>query len=77
MRPTLYTINYPSPGCLSTMAKPRGHDWLQDEMQSLHDHGVNVLVSTLPAAEAAEIGTTDGSTRRERGRTALHLSAHR
>src|SRR5437763_1273725 len=40
MRPTLFTIDRPGPGQLSTMAKPRGGDW---------------LVSALTVAELNEI----------------------
>jgi protein-tyrosine phosphatase len=37
------------------MARPRGIDWLNDEMNGLRDAGVNVLVSMLTLAEASEL----------------------
>ncbi|MET4927646.1 tyrosine protein phosphatase, partial [Streptomyces sp. PSRA5] len=59
MRPTLFTVDLPGPGRLSTMAKPRGADWLADEMRGLRDAGVDVLVCALTAAERDELGLSD------------------
>jgi protein-tyrosine phosphatase len=56
MRPTLYTIDHPGPGQLSTMAKPRGGDWLHDEMTALKTDGVDVLVCALTPPELDETG---------------------
>jgi protein-tyrosine phosphatase len=56
MRPTLYTVDHPGPGLLSTMAKPRGGDWLEDEMAALKAYGVDVLVCALTSAELEETG---------------------
>ncbi|SDH78987.1 Putative phosphatase [Actinokineospora alba] len=56
MRSTLYRIDTPGPGLLATMAKPRGDDWLDDEMAALAEAGVDVLVCAMPAAERAEVG---------------------
>ncbi|WP_406209068.1 hypothetical protein OH807_38055 [Kitasatospora sp. NBC_01560] len=47
MRPTLFTVDLPGPGRLSTMAKPRGDDWIDDEMTALRAGGVDILVCTL------------------------------
>ncbi|GLW56965.1 protein-tyrosine phosphatase family protein [Kitasatospora phosalacinea] len=58
MRPTLFTIERPGPGRLSTMARPRGGDWLADELAALAALGVTELVSALTAAECAELGLT-------------------
>ncbi|MFD3520855.1 tyrosine protein phosphatase [Streptomyces sp. NPDC058653] len=59
MRPTLFTAALPGPGRLSTMAKPRGADWLEDEMRALRDAGVDVLVCALTPAEREELGLSD------------------
>jgi protein-tyrosine phosphatase len=59
MRPTLFTVDQPGPGRLSTMAKPRGGDWLTDEMTALHAVGVDVLVCALTTAELHEVDLTD------------------
>ncbi|GAA2105407.1 protein-tyrosine phosphatase family protein [Actinomadura alba] len=56
MRPTLYTVDHPGPGRLSTMAKPRGGDWLHDEMTALNAEGVDVLVCALTPLELDETG---------------------
>jgi protein-tyrosine phosphatase len=56
MRPELFTIRRAGPGALSTMARPRGGQWLADEMNGLAAAGVSVLVSLLTDAEMTELG---------------------
>jgi protein-tyrosine phosphatase len=56
VRSTLYRIEVAGPGSLATMAKPRGDDWLDDEMAALAEAGIDVLVCAMPAAERAEVG---------------------
>ncbi|MFD9869438.1 tyrosine protein phosphatase [Streptomyces niveus] len=56
MRPSLFTIDLPGPGQLSTMAKPRGMDWLADEMNALSTAGVDILVCALTRPELEELG---------------------
>lgn len=56
MRPELFTIRRTGPGTLRTMARPRGGDWLEDEMTGLSAAGVSVLVSLLTDDEASELG---------------------
>jgi len=58
VRPTLFTLAVPGPGRLSTMARPRGHDWLDDELTGLRSAGVDVLVSALTPPERDELGLT-------------------
>ncbi|WP_371502383.1 tyrosine protein phosphatase [Kitasatospora sp. NBC_00374] len=58
MRPSLFTVDLPGPGRLSTMAKPRGADWLEDEMTALRAHGVDILVCALTRPELDELGLT-------------------
>ncbi|WP_378741246.1 hypothetical protein [Nocardia brasiliensis] len=41
------------------MAKPRGHDWLPDEMTALRAFGVDVLVCALTANELHDTGLAD------------------
>ncbi|MEU7874718.1 tyrosine protein phosphatase [Dactylosporangium sp. NPDC049140] len=59
MRPTLFTIDQPGPGRLSTMAKPRGGDWLTDELTALRAAGVDILVCALTTAELHEVDLTE------------------
>ncbi|MFJ3102194.1 tyrosine protein phosphatase [Streptomyces sp. NPDC086835] len=56
MRPRLFTVDLPGPGRLSTMARPRGADWLEDEMSALRSAGVDVLVCALTHSELDELG---------------------
>jgi hypothetical protein len=41
---------------LAIVPRPRGNDWLEDEVSKLKQAGVDVLVSMLQPAEAAELG---------------------
>lgn len=53
MRTELYWIPGVSPGRLAIMPRPRGGDWLEDEVQSWRSAGVDVVVSLLEADEAS------------------------
>ncbi|MFE4972717.1 protein-tyrosine phosphatase family protein [Kitasatospora sp. NPDC056651] len=59
MRPALFTLDLPGPGRLSTMARPRGNDWLEDEMAALKNYGVDILVCALTGPELNELGLAD------------------
>jgi protein-tyrosine phosphatase len=41
---------------LAIVPRPRGGDWLQDDLRSLKAAGIDVLVSLLTQAEADELG---------------------
>ncbi|MEV8329088.1 protein-tyrosine phosphatase family protein [Kitasatospora sp. NPDC056731] len=41
------------------MARPRGNDWLEDEMAALTDCGVDVLVCALTEPELDDLGLAD------------------
>jgi protein-tyrosine phosphatase len=41
---------------LAIVPRPRGGDWLEDELRHMKLAGVDVLVSMLPADEAMELG---------------------
>ncbi|MBF9134548.1 tyrosine protein phosphatase [Plantactinospora sp. S1510] len=58
LRPTIYPIPAPSPVRLSIVARPRGDDWLDDEMAGLRRCGVDILVCLLTSAERDELGLT-------------------
>lgn len=55
MQPTLFAIERTGYGRLSTMARPRGGDWLHHEFRALARTGVTIVVSLLTDAEAAEL----------------------
>jgi protein-tyrosine phosphatase len=55
VKPVLFTIARAGPGRLSTMARPRGGDWLDEEMRALASSGVNAVVSLLTGGEMREL----------------------
>ena len=59
MRTELYWIAGPWPGRLAIMPRPRGADWLEDEIQSWRHAGVDVVVSLLTRDEQTELNLPD------------------
>lgn len=59
LKPTIYPIPAPPVARLSIVARPRGGDWLDDELAALRTAGVDVLVCLLTAAERDELGLVD------------------
>jgi protein-tyrosine phosphatase len=55
MRGPLYSVQTLSTGKVSIMARPRGGDWLFDEIKALRACGVDILVSLLTASEVREL----------------------
>ncbi|HEU0003780.1 MAG TPA: hypothetical protein VFQ36_22930 [Ktedonobacteraceae bacterium] len=55
MRAQLYSIQDLPAGRVSIMARPRGGDWLLDEVKALREAGVDVLVSLLTPEEVMEL----------------------
>jgi protein-tyrosine phosphatase len=55
MLASLYSVQALPTGKISIMARPRGGDWLLDEVKALHEAGVDVLVSCLTSAEEVEL----------------------
>jgi hypothetical protein len=76
MRPDLFWIPTPWLGRLAIAARPRGGEWLYDELSSLHAAGVDVIVSLLTEEETIELGLG----RRGRGGqgcpSRVHLLSH-
>lgn len=68
----LYRIPVPAAGALSTMARPLGGDWLDDEMAALREAGVDVLVSLQTLTERAEVGLADEPAAAERAGIRFH-----
>ena len=62
MKTELYWIPETSPGRLAIMPRPRGGDWLEDEIHAWRDAGVDVVVSLLESDEAAELELTEEET---------------
>ena len=61
MRPDLYRINGPWPGKLAILSRPRGNEWLRDEIQGWVASEVEVIVSLLTTHEISDLGLTDES----------------
>jgi protein-tyrosine phosphatase len=59
MRTDLYWIPGPWPGRLAIMPRPRGGDWLEDEIRAWQRAGVSVVVSLLTDDEIAALELGD------------------
>jgi protein-tyrosine phosphatase len=55
MRSDIYRFDGPWPGRLAVAARPRGGDWLTDEIASWRQAGVQVVVSMLTTEEAVQL----------------------
>lgn len=55
MRTELYWIEGPWPGRLAIMPRPRGGDWLEDEITCWRRLGIEAIVSALTREENAEL----------------------
>jgi hypothetical protein len=56
MKATIYPIKAAAPNRIAIVARPRGGDWLCDELSALSSEGINVLVSMLTEEESNELG---------------------
>jgi protein-tyrosine phosphatase len=52
----IYWIRHGEPSRVAIVARPRGDEWLQDDLLNLKRGGVDVLVSLLTPVESAELG---------------------
>jgi protein-tyrosine phosphatase len=55
MRTELYWIEGPWQGKLAILPRPRGGDWLEDEVQGWRATGIDVIVSLLTSDEVADL----------------------
>jgi Cyclin-dependent kinase inhibitor 3 (CDKN3) len=58
-KPDVYWIDGPWPGKLAILARPRGGDWLSDEVAGWKEAGVDVVVSLLTRSEDSELDLID------------------
>lgn len=58
MKPTIYWIDKPGAGRIAVLARPRGDDWLDSEIQGWRDEGIDVVVSLLTEPEDRLLGLT-------------------
>jgi protein-tyrosine phosphatase len=59
MRTKLYRIEGPWSGRLAITPRPRGGDWLDDEVQLWRQAGLEIVVSLLTQDEVAEFGLSE------------------
>jgi protein-tyrosine phosphatase len=59
MRVEVYWVPGPWPGRLGIVPRPRGGDWLADEVRSWRAAGLDVVTSLLTPEEAAELELQD------------------
>ena len=59
MEATIYKVQIDGPGRLAICPRPRGGDWLDDDVAALAQKGVGVLVSLLCPDEARDLGLQD------------------
>ena len=56
MQGELHPISGPWPGQLAILRRPRGNDWLTDEVRAWREAGIDVVVSLLTSEETADLG---------------------
>ena len=61
MSPDLFWIVGPWRGRLAIATRPRGGDWLEDEMSGWRRAGIDVVVSLLEGDEADQLGLSEES----------------
>ena len=59
MRPDLFWIPGPWRGKLAVVTRPRGGDWLEDEVTGWRDAGLDAVVSLLENDETVQLGLDD------------------
>jgi protein-tyrosine phosphatase len=58
MQTEFYWIDAPWPGRLAISSRPRGGDWLEDEVRSWQQSGLDTVVSLLTDDEIADLDLT-------------------
>jgi protein-tyrosine phosphatase len=61
MQPEIYWIKSPWKGHLAVLPRPRGGEWLEDEIAGFRKAGVDVMVSALEKPEEAMLELTEES----------------
>lgn len=74
MRANVFWVAGPWQGRLGIVPRPRGGDWLSDEMSAWHEAGVDVAVSLLEPPEAVQLGLEGEAT--EAAAAGVELWAH-
>lgn len=61
LKATVYPIAGATRNRIAIVARPRGNDWLCDEITAFSREGIEILVSMLTDEEAEELGLNDES----------------
>jgi protein-tyrosine phosphatase len=61
MSTKLYWISGPWPGKPAMAARPRGEDWLEDELRDWKNAGIDVVLSLLTPEEERDLGLAEES----------------
>ena len=61
LKATVYAITDAIPNHIAIVPRPRGNDWLCEEMSALSREGIEILVSMLTGEEAEELGLNEES----------------
>jgi protein-tyrosine phosphatase len=56
LKATVYPVTQAAPNRIAIVARPRGNDWLCEEITALSQEGVEILVSMLTSEEVEELG---------------------
>lgn len=72
MKTDVYWISGPWPGRLGIVPRPRGGDWLADEVHSWRDSGLDVVTSLLTPEEVLELGLQEEAARSRAEGLELH-----
>ena len=59
MKPEVYWVPGPWPGRLAILPRPRGGDWLPDELRMWREAGLEVVASLLTREEVVELELQD------------------
>ena len=59
MVPKVYPVAGPWPGQLFVSSRPRGGDWLKDEVAGWRNYGIDILISLLTEEEERELDLVD------------------
>jgi protein tyrosine/serine phosphatase len=59
MKPELYWIEGPWTGKLAISGRPRGNEWLEDEVEGWKASGIDTVVSLLTSDEQQDLGLED------------------
>lgn len=59
MKPELYWIEGPWTGKLAISGRPRGNEWLEDEVEGWKASGIDTVVSLLTSDEEQDLGLED------------------